>query len=545
MSALEFRDRFLSFIDLDPLSPTFGCADRDYWHYRSIKTFPVSTFQNTALIFALWWKNAGGEVSERKTDLRAGLALIDFWAKSINKDGSFQENYQNESSFIGTAFSLYHVSEALIILGSQAAKQDFDIYCRAVEKSADWLSSKSSDFCANQNCAAAAALVSASVLLNKESFLTHAQSLIQSTHSMMDREEGWLYEYGGFDPGYTTVALDYLGRIKKNLTGTNQQVNHQVNEIALSSINLLKSALSVHSPSGVRLGSRNTGFLFPYGISCFLEEDPAGCSHLLSIIEKGMDKKELVTFNSMDDRYLATYVSTCVEYYYSKPVLTVEDQAHPPGDLNLEQAGFFVKRLESKDTTLQVSLKRGGNLRISSADSKTWCCNNLSIKAGGSVFSSSGFNPDVKVGIEEKGETLTISASGYMKHWNYLLPLAGAKGGLVSLYLAVFAGMKFITRVIDVLLRKKYILGSNDKRVEWQRRISISPQGVEVEDTISAWKKIDKYDAASDLFPAHVNTNRYWTDVLESCCIKGDVTISPDKKKLLKTYRYDFEKGTS
>lgn len=50
--ALPYIPRLLHLIDRNPLSPTYGCFDRAYWHYRTMD-FPCGMSQEFVLPLAL------------------------------------------------------------------------------------------------------------------------------------------------------------------------------------------------------------------------------------------------------------------------------------------------------------------------------------------------------------------------------------------------------------------------------------------------------------------------------------------------------------
>ena len=45
--------RALALQDTGPASPTLGCCDRGYWHYKTLVDFPAATMQQLALPFAI------------------------------------------------------------------------------------------------------------------------------------------------------------------------------------------------------------------------------------------------------------------------------------------------------------------------------------------------------------------------------------------------------------------------------------------------------------------------------------------------------------
>ncbi len=49
--------RLLSLLDRDPFSPTFGCFDRPFWHYKTCTDFPSAIYQQGLLPLVLLYKH--------------------------------------------------------------------------------------------------------------------------------------------------------------------------------------------------------------------------------------------------------------------------------------------------------------------------------------------------------------------------------------------------------------------------------------------------------------------------------------------------------
>jgi hypothetical protein len=112
--ALSQVPRILSLGDRDNSSKTFGCFDRYYWHYRLLD-FPNARFQESALLFALLYRNSfeGNVFYNRQALYQWAMGAIEFWARIQRGDGSFDEVYPNEHSFVATAFSAYAITESM------------------------------------------------------------------------------------------------------------------------------------------------------------------------------------------------------------------------------------------------------------------------------------------------------------------------------------------------------------------------------------------------------------------------------------------------
>src|SRR5690348_6985735 len=82
--------KLLTLLDRTPVSPTYGCFDRLYWHYRMID-FPCGMSQEFVLPLALVWSIDGlpGNPYFRDPAIREWLvAGMRFAARSAHSDGS-------------------------------------------------------------------------------------------------------------------------------------------------------------------------------------------------------------------------------------------------------------------------------------------------------------------------------------------------------------------------------------------------------------------------------------------------------------------------
>ena len=114
---LSLLPQLLTNLDRDNNSPTYGCFDRHFWHYK-IRDFASAILQQSALTLALVYKNnfQGNIYYNKKIIKEYVIAAINYWTKIQHRDGSFNEYFWMERSIPSTAFSLYAVCEACEIL---------------------------------------------------------------------------------------------------------------------------------------------------------------------------------------------------------------------------------------------------------------------------------------------------------------------------------------------------------------------------------------------------------------------------------------------
>jgi len=112
-AALAHVPHLLTLLDRNRHSPTYGCFDRGFWHYR-IVDFPSGMAQEFVFPLALAWEtNLEGNRWFHHPDLRewAG-AGVRYAAASGHRDGSADDYYPFERAAGATAFSLLAGLEA-------------------------------------------------------------------------------------------------------------------------------------------------------------------------------------------------------------------------------------------------------------------------------------------------------------------------------------------------------------------------------------------------------------------------------------------------
>ena len=114
--------RIFSLLDRNPYSRTYGCFDREFWHYKS-KSFFNGMSQCYLLSLALIYSiNFEGNKYYHNPILKDYIiGTINFSIKNLNKNGSLDEHYYNESSFAATVFVLYCITEVILRLNLNIA----------------------------------------------------------------------------------------------------------------------------------------------------------------------------------------------------------------------------------------------------------------------------------------------------------------------------------------------------------------------------------------------------------------------------------------
>ncbi|MEE4274039.1 MAG: hypothetical protein V2I67_20345 [Thermoanaerobaculales bacterium] len=133
--ALALIPKILTLMDRNPHSPTYGCCDRAYWHYRIID-FPSGMSQELVWPLALAWDTAvEGNPWHQSPAVRSWVeAGIEFARSSSHGNGACDDYFPYEQAAGAAAFSLLACIESCELVGLDDERlTDF------LSRRADWL----------------------------------------------------------------------------------------------------------------------------------------------------------------------------------------------------------------------------------------------------------------------------------------------------------------------------------------------------------------------------------------------------------------------
>lgn len=203
VTAQTLLDRAVRWVDLDELSPWSGLVDRRYWAWR-LTDVPNGSMQG--LLHPLARAIRRGEVPN-KPGHHLFSAIWRATARLAATTG-LAESFPRERSFCVSGLVLWDMLcgyEAL-----PAERPDL----KEIEPLVSFLIIADEDHAriSNHLLAAAAGLFRWHKSTGDSRALAKAQVLLKRVLDWQG-SEGWLPEYGGFDPGYQTLALTYLADI--------------------------------------------------------------------------------------------------------------------------------------------------------------------------------------------------------------------------------------------------------------------------------------------------------------------------------------------
>ena len=210
-TALPAISRILASVDRNPFSPSYGCCDRQYWHYRTA-SFASEMYQEAALPLALAYTKRYptsdwfGETRLAET----AVAILRFSAKNAHADGSADDYYPQERALGAAVFSLQAATETYRLL-----ELDDAALLKFFTRRAEWIAANDeSGRLTNHHALSALALWRTAKLTGRTDFEQAAIERLERVVAWQS-PEGWFPEYEGADPGYQTVTIDCLAKFHR------------------------------------------------------------------------------------------------------------------------------------------------------------------------------------------------------------------------------------------------------------------------------------------------------------------------------------------
>jgi len=283
--ALTQVPRIIGFLNRTEKSHTYGCFDRNFWHYKLID-FPNLRFQEAAFLLSLLYQNnfPGNQYYNRQRVLLWCASAVRYWANRRNRNGSVNEVYPYEHSYCATAMSACAVFNAILI-SPTSEMGGID-----VERTGDFLATNSNIEVTNQEAAAALALYQCANITEKSEYSSAARSKVSNIISHQHKS-GFYPEYGGFDVGYQSITVSLLSRVY--LLDQSDTLRKSIE----SGIHFCECRISENGTFDNSNTTRKTQFLYPLGFARFE-------SNIIRRITKGLISNQILNPAWLDDRYV-------------------------------------------------------------------------------------------------------------------------------------------------------------------------------------------------------------------------------------------------
>ncbi len=503
--------RVLSQIDRDPDSPTFGCCDRNYWHYK-IRDFSSAILQQSGLVLAKLYHIDFPEnpLFQNQNAAHIALATVNFWKEIQLGDGSFNEYYPHEHGFPPTAFSFYAACEIYRELGL-----DESAYLEAFAKTATYLSKHVESQASNQEMASITALYSY-YLISKEQAVKQAVERKLERILSIQSAEGWFPEYGGADFGYQSVCLDMLAEY------FHLSHDERVLEPMQRVVEFLKWFVHPDGSMGGEYGSRNTIYCLPFGIELMTARGDAAAVAMRSAIFGGCDQPDYFQ-NSIDDRYFSHYVLHSFVRAYELP----GENAGTKIPLPYQEGGYRYfpdSGLLSKTTKnyFAISSLKKGCVKVFQADHFSFADFGYRIVLGKSTLGATNWLDEKNEYSYHENENRAVIRGRFTKvRIQTPSPLNHA-----GLRLASFL---FGNRLIG-FLKKKMIFIDSHLEVRFERTIEFQEDKVLIKDKIESPEKVT-IKSAPPFSLRHVASSKFFSssDLAE----RGEVLLKEIKQAMI------------
>ena len=256
LRALAELPKILTLQDRTPVSPTYGCFDRAYWHYRMMD-FPCGMSQEFVLPLALAWSlDIPGNRWFGDPAIREwAIAGIRFAARSAHADGSCDDYYPFERAAGAAAFSLYASLHAARILGCH----DDPEIAAFLQLRGRWLAHhRESGRLSNHEALIVACLAMLGRITGADEWeapLAERAARLKS----WQHAEGWFDEYGGADPGYLSLTIGLLAEVDR------MRPDLGLREPCARAIDFIACFVHPDGSLGGEYTSRGTRNFFPHG----------------------------------------------------------------------------------------------------------------------------------------------------------------------------------------------------------------------------------------------------------------------------------------
>lgn len=518
-SVLEEIPRLLGLLNRNPMSENYGCFDRQYWHYKIIDT-PSARCQEAALTLALLYTTPNNPYYQKEQILEWINASLEFWVKIQEKNGSFNEWYPHENSFVATAFSCYAISETLLIIKDSIKNKD--VIIKSLIKSCDWLLSKKEKRVQNQEGGALIATYNLFLLTSKIKYKHGAKKQFRSIINSQTKE-GWFYEYGGPDIGYLSLMIDYLS--KYYTKSKDKTVLKALNK----SIDFISYFVHPNLTFGGEYGSRNTEYLIPSGFEILAKEN-ARAAAIAKCIRDSIKNKTTITLSSLDDRYLTYITYDWLQAYLNSNRLRIKKNRFEKNfskSLGLAQ----IQILSNPKIYLIINYKKGGVFKLFFKKTKK------AVYDGGILIETnkrltSGFLVNANKVEMSQNSIKIIGRMSEIKDKT----LTSTSTIALRIFQQLIGKNEIIGKFIKERLRDNLVTKNKQSTARFERRFSISNSKIEVIDIVSSKERIKKVITGTKFSHLYTPSSRYFqiSELMSRPLVLKD--LSSKKVKIIREY---------
>ena len=460
--------RLLNLFQLNPASPAYGIADRQYAGWKTID------FSNATLQGSVYSICVASKLELLPQPVAIELFDLAFKAipKVMNKNGSVNEAYPNENSFCVTALVVHDILSAFEYLPEQYALHIKAELLIILEPLVQFITGHGEAHAIISNHLATA--YAALLLWNKHTGQreSRAQEILNIILEHQS-DEGWFKEYEGADPGYQTLCLYYLVRAQDTL-------HHNGLASAIErSLTFLSHFVHPDGSIGGLYGSRNTKVLYPGGLANLAKSSDIA-NAMMRKLESGLNTGVHILPSDID---IGNFAPLLNSYAYAA-VAGSANLTSAAIDLPMAQiikkkylkAGIYI---ESNERYYAISnLKKGGTLMVFDKSTQTLVAESGGVWGklrSGKTFSTQAFQDEDWAGDLVSHSTFSLVNDEQPTPFKFLV----LRILTLTIFRSVFLGDVFKKMVVGRLMTGKRSVGGS-----CTRSITFNEEEVIVRDVI-------------------------------------------------------------
>ena len=489
--ALTHIPKLLTLLDRNPHSPTYGCFDRNYWHYKIID-FPSGMAQEFVWPLALVYgmdlpDNPFYRQPAIKQWVESGIL---FAARSAHPDGSCDDYFPFERASGAAAFSLLACIESyqLLQIDQPRALVFF-------ERRANWLAQHhESGQLTNHQALIVLILQRLSVMLNTSRW---DQAIAQRLERVLSWQssEGWFQEYEGCDPGYHTLTVSCLAQIFQ------LSPDPRIKAALVKAVELARLFIHPDGSYGGEYTSRNTYNFFPHGfelVGQWLPEALQINDEFLIGLAQG--RSPCYEDDHILGHHMWNYLLAWRDFVPVRPPAMVR----PEGRIWLQEAQILIDRRQG--TELYLALNKGGAFKLF-RDRCLVCSDtqlSLLVRQGRRFKNAVGHLVDTYLTQLDGDDILIMGQLGWAKQ-KQMTPM-----NLLILRGVMLTVGRFFPNLIRKLLQKLLIVGKQKAPFRFTRRLRWQQDHWQVQDELQseAWATVAAAGIGGDQTSIYVVMSR-------------------------------------
>ncbi|MGM0519936.1 MAG: hypothetical protein ACQERD_09875 [Campylobacterota bacterium] len=462
---LNKSERIFTALDRDPHSPTYGCFDRDYWHYK-IRDFSSMVLHQASLSvdFLYNWKYDKNIYYDKKVLQNWVSGSIQHWNAEQLQSGSFNEYYPNEEGYPPTAFSLYTM--AILIYEKGYVNNDS---IKHIEKASSWILENSEKEASNQEAIGICGVYLSSLIDGVNVDQKKLEKRFNEFFASQD-QEGWFPEYHGPDIGYLSVTMDALWDYYRF------SQDKRALEAMRKAADFIELFFTNSGNLPVMINSRNTDYVVPYGIFNLAKTDKGYHSLFYKVLKKITEPFNYL--ETTDDRYLCHYVYTsstraieALEYFKQLDTIKLKELKSQ----RLSNSGIIINK--TNRYTTYINTKKGGIVYIYDQDNLIYTNHGFRYIDDKIIGVTHWLTGNNKVDIKNVSGEINILIEGSFTSRKWLVP--------TPLKHIILRAVTFtLGKKIIPILKKFFIFGDKKIDINFDRQIVISKNNIQLIDKI-------------------------------------------------------------